>query len=236
LIQDDQANATLMRQLYTQMAADPTINFLVGPVNSDYSIMAKTITEPYRTSPRRTPAPDDKSCRKMFSLPQITYAHKISCRKITHRYISGNERVLSQRTVEFRCRYDSRTGEIEFKSPLDSNSSFLHILNFRIAFLIHQITPSRRSDLCSQFGSRCRRRDARQKCENNCFNLRQCISICRRCVSCPTTIVNGAGPYRIRNVRCSPNWTGVRTGLDRNHPGAIKRPRQPSFPRFRDFV
>lgn len=52
VIRDDQANSTLLRQIYTEMAADPAIDFLLGPVNSDFSIMAKTITEPRRTSRR----------------------------------------------------------------------------------------------------------------------------------------------------------------------------------------
>lgn len=48
VIYDDRADAATMRSLYTQMASDPSIDFLVGPVNSDFSIMAKTITEPRR--------------------------------------------------------------------------------------------------------------------------------------------------------------------------------------------
>lgn len=46
VIYDDRADAATMRSLYTQMASDPNIDFLVGPVNSDFSVMAKSITEP----------------------------------------------------------------------------------------------------------------------------------------------------------------------------------------------
>lgn len=45
VVKDDQANATLVRQYYTQMVSDPNIDFLVGGTNSDFGIIARQVVE-----------------------------------------------------------------------------------------------------------------------------------------------------------------------------------------------
>jgi ABC-type branched-subunit amino acid transport system substrate-binding protein len=43
---EDYGNATIVRQNYQTMVADPDINFFLGPVSSPLSAAAKAITEP----------------------------------------------------------------------------------------------------------------------------------------------------------------------------------------------
>lgn len=42
---DDKANVTFVTEKYAEMAADSSIDFIFGPVNSDFAIAARTQTE-----------------------------------------------------------------------------------------------------------------------------------------------------------------------------------------------
>ena len=48
LIFDDKANITEVSRKYAEMSADPSIDFMFGPVNSDFAIAARTQTEAAR--------------------------------------------------------------------------------------------------------------------------------------------------------------------------------------------